>query len=895
MKLQPFRLSRQNLDETGPRQGRGLSKLKRFAAFSAPLMLLSSLNSPFAFADLGDTWQANASGLRESTQNWVYSKVSSDGQTQVAVVGAYPNMDDIYVSSDFGNTWAKRNPTTESAETVMDVEISEDGSSIVVMTNRYSAELGQHSLFHVSTDFGLTWSSKGHIGAGIGTTDFALSANGQTIVTIGTIGELSNRGKVFYSLNAGSNWIESPSTPTDLCSVDPSWRLCAVRPETGHLHEQWLSIDVSPDGQRIVVGGGQTGIKVSPDFGQTWSTVAAGDLNTTWPKVAFKDDGFSIVARTASPEMGLIKIFKLEKQDYVDTSCSLDLNVPCAENGFGKPTAWLDFSASEDLTKVFGIGRATGDYWEDKQVFRSGNSGLAFSATTLPPANWTSISSDSSGNHLLATARGKQLYVSNDAGVTWTARSTGLVPATYEWIDVEASGTGQYLYANRDSNKIFRSDDYGSTWSDAIAPGFYSDGNRGIAVSEDGAVVVTTGTSISYRDDNALLGCVMTSPRDEQLCNPKVLISQNYGSTWQQHSLAGLLIVSLAISTDGSTQTAITLDYEIREEGPVLIFRFFVSRNSGDTWIEEVEFEESPTDSNGMGVAISNDGKNIVATRDGSSTFYTSTNYGVDWTQKSLPVGDGFVFQSFGNSFISGDGSKIYAKMQNGIYASSDLGTTWQEKNPSEGECDDVKLNDDGSQIAMGCEDAVLLSKDSGQTWPKIYNGNERGLSDRVKAITMSKDLSLVAFSTSRDVYVSYSGDESPSPSPSPTTSNSPSPSPTPKPSKSSTHIPAPIKSSKVHLTTVQFAYSSLALSQDSKAGIRKLVKKAGKKTDYVITGSAGAVAGVPSFYVKTLAIKRAGVVKAYLVRLGVKKSNIKIKVKITQMRETPKTKIKAG
>jgi outer membrane protein OmpA-like peptidoglycan-associated protein len=50
----------------------------------------------------------------------------------------------------------------------------------------------------------------------------------------------------------------------------------------------------------------------------------------------------------------------------------------------------------------------------------------------------------------------------------------------------------------------------------------------------------------------------------------------------------------------------------------------------------------------------------------------------------------------------------------------------------------------------------------------------------------------------------------------------------------------------------------------------------------------------VPDSYVKGLAKARAEKVKAYLVKLGVKKSSISVKVKIVASGITPKTEILA-
>ena len=73
------------------------------------------------------------------------------------------------------------------------------------------------------------------------------------------------------------------------------------------------------------------------------------------------------------------------------------------------------------------------------------------------------------------------------------------------------------------------------------------------------------------------------------------------------------------------------------------------------------------------------------------------------------------------------------------------------------------------------------------------------------------------------------------------------------------------------------------------------IVKNSGADATYTITGQAGKSSGVPTRFVRALAIARAEKVKAQLIKLGVKKSKIKIKIKITESRVAPQTTIKVG
>jgi uncharacterized repeat protein (TIGR02543 family) len=159
------------------------------------------------------------------------------------------------------------------------------------------------------------------------------------------------------------------------------------------------------------------------------------------------------------------------------------------------------------------------------------------------------------------------------------------------------------------------------------------------------------------------------------------------------------------------------------------------------------------------------------------------------------------------------------------------------------------------------------------------------------------------------------SASPTPTPSATPTTTPTPTPSATPTPSvsptPSATSAPSPSASPKPTLTsdsTVQrsttavktsnaavYPKGSSKLSTAGKAALKKTVEKAGTEAKYTVTGAAGKSFGVPTRFVKALAASRAAKLKAYLLKLGVKESNIIVNVKITEFRVTPKQKIKVS
>jgi outer membrane protein OmpA-like peptidoglycan-associated protein len=90
---------------------------------------------------------------------------------------------------------------------------------------------------------------------------------------------------------------------------------------------------------------------------------------------------------------------------------------------------------------------------------------------------------------------------------------------------------------------------------------------------------------------------------------------------------------------------------------------------------------------------------------------------------------------------------------------------------------------------------------------------------------------------------------------------------------------------------SIRFLTSSKVLTTAHKNTLKKSVKASGKDATYVVTGTAGFLPGVTEVQVKKLATVRANTVKAYLVKLGVNKANITIKIKTTNQGIVPKTK----
>jgi photosystem II stability/assembly factor-like uncharacterized protein len=738
-------------------------KLKRLIILPLIALIFSTINVLPAFAALGDDWDATASGLRENTPSWVASKISNNGTIQVAIT-----YDSVYISSDTGNTWTNKLTTDKYLD---GLDISDDGSTIVLS---YSA--GANGSFLVSKDYGQTWTDSTPVGRSasnnaVSIPDFALSSDGNTIVAF------TNDGRFFHSSDSGVTW-SAPIYPTDV--TDPyAMEISAAfyGMTTGQTHDRWKSIDISSDGGSLVIGGGGVGVKVSTDLGATWSFVINDSLN--WTNVAFGNNSSTIFAQTWDDGggKGLIKISTDAGQTFSNASCALTPETSCINSGFGGPIVWSNFATSADGSKMIAIGNTGESAGYPKQIYVSADQGLNWTLTDLEPTYWRFVSSDSSGNNLLVTGLGTQIFTSHDAGLTWNTISIGLVPASYYWYDVEASSDGKYMYANRDNSALFKSSDYGATWSNTNAPGFYPDGNSSIATSSNGATVITTSNFDYY-------GCFYL--QDNSKCSARLLKSNDYGQNWTSVDIPGVVYyTSLSISNDGQTQVANAGLYNFDTE--VAQYKIYVSRDSGQTWIER--FEQSQEDMNTAelyNISISGDGQKMIVSTSGNY-YYISTDYGVEWERLVLPEALGYFQTYYKNNFaITSDGSKIYALTYNGLFLSQDMGLTWSENSLApepEDSYSDFKLNQDGSGILLADYDRkVLFSENSGQTWNTIFNAEGDYY---LLAITAAQDFSTVAFSTESDVYISHNSSFVPNSTPTSSSNNnsgSTTPTPTPTP-----------------------------------------------------------------------------------------------------------------
>eukprot|EP01032_Pedospumella_encystans_P009957 gene9957-11673_t len=175
--------------------------------------------------------------------------------------------------------------------------------------------------------------------------------------------------------------------------------------------------------------------------------------------------------------------------------------------------------------------------------------GITWTLSDAPNYNWYALTSSASGQHVLMNSYSSpsQLYISHNYGQNWTATSA---PAGF-WTCVASSASGQYLVAGMYYNGIYASKDYGETWvkkftglwdnpypllwwsiaSDATGKYIVASDNSFVYTSNDfGWTFVKRVEGHRVCSDSSGANLAAFSPVVNFLSN--VLVSGDYGATW---------------------------------------------------------------------------------------------------------------------------------------------------------------------------------------------------------------------------------------------------------------------------------------------------------------------------------------------------------------------------
>jgi hypothetical protein len=273
---------------------------------------------------------------------------------------------------------------------------------------------------------------------------------------------------------------------------------------------------------------------------------------------------------------------------------------------------WRSIATSADGTKLIAADAGGPSV---PALFISTDSGQTWTDRgPQPPAGeywrWGVVASSANGTYLAAASPGaSQIYVSGDAGLTWTARDQSRF-----WRALAMSADGSRLIAAEGNGRLYTSSDFGLTWVPREqVRGWYS-----VACSADGMKLIAS-------TDNAGLHT-----------------SADGGVTWTSRGQTGRFFTGVASSADGTRLVACEA---------ALAGRLYISTDSGVTW------EARGPEVNWASVCSSADGLKLAAAP-GSGQVYLSTDGGATWVPRAQ-------VQSWGKLACTSDGSRHFAVSPN--------------------------------------------------------------------------------------------------------------------------------------------------------------------------------------------------------------------------------------
>ncbi|MGY4829328.1 WD40/YVTN/BNR-like repeat-containing protein [Sphaerotilaceae bacterium SBD11-9] len=312
-----------------------------------------------------------------------------------------------------------------------------------------------------------------------------------------------------------------------------------------------------------------------------------------------------------------------------------------------------------DIVRVSGIGSGGWQIGQNagQSIITRGVPSAAAFTPSESSRNWIAAASSADGVTLAAVEYGGQIYVSNDAGVTWAARAS-----VRNWSGIASSADGSRLVAVATGDYIYTSADAGLTWTPTgsqqswIRVASSADGNKLVAVANNGQIYTSAdeGQTWTARESNRAWFSVASSADGHMLAavvlNGQIYTSADAGLTWTPRE-TNRAWLSIASSADGSKLVAGSMGGQL-----------YTSSDGGVSWMPRGVF------GSWISVASSADGTRLAAAFS-AERLYTSIDSGVTWTARDS-------FRSWEAIASSADGNKLLAAEQGGRLYTSINGMT---------------------------------------------------------------------------------------------------------------------------------------------------------------------------------------------------------------------------
>ena len=296
-------------------------------------------------------------------------------------------------------------------------------------------------------DFGRDWTLLNGSGYSNNSYAVATSDDGKIIYSISSI-------SVYFSNDSGATWSQRNS---------------------GITGNSFWDVATNADGSIVTAVQNGGNIWVSRNFGVTWEqrtnvTTPNGSGLGGWLNVAMSDSGQYIV----TTRNGLL--YRSSDFGATFTQKIIDSRIP------GNSDEIPVIAISGDGQRII---VPTAHY---NNIYISSNYGTSFFAVgALPNLPWASTGISGDGNTMVAAAQGDNIWVSHDAGSTWSESIIDVSAANKSWGRITVSYDGMIMGLTRYGYKLITSDTGGDSWE--VKPKSPSQMWRGVTSSRDGRVI----------------------------------------------------------------------------------------------------------------------------------------------------------------------------------------------------------------------------------------------------------------------------------------------------------------------------------------------------------------------------------------------------------------------
>jgi len=343
-------------------------------------------------------------------------------------------------------------------------------------------------------------------------------------------------------------------------------------------------------------------------------------------------------------------------------------------------------------------------------IFRSSDNGLTWTAVNNGlPANPHCWTLKASGNLMYAAIGSEGVYRSNDYGESWVKPSAQLDYRTIYALDI----SGSDVYAGDSEGGLYYSSDAGSTWV------FFQGLTQPSQIRTFEAIGDTLwiGAEALYYSLNHGQSWTKVNVDIGPNGVTRITLGGNYlyaGAYDMQHS--GALYISSDLGKswqkDGVYNGTITSLYA---EGTdvymgVANSHFYHSADAGGAWT----YTNFPMPFVTITDIFRTEGTVYACTTEG---LFASTDNGTTWTRRA----DGIINQIVRHVAVYG--TKIFSSTERqGVYVSGDQGESWTQKNSGlePGWMDVAGFHVAGDKILAGTSNGVFVSNDAGDTWQKV-------------------------------------------------------------------------------------------------------------------------------------------------------------------------------